>query len=140
MGNSLLCHCIDNCFKKGIILWGQKHCDWGGKVEEWGHLPPSYNVKKALLDPPLLSSNMMFHAWCAFRHLPSSQTYSLKNSHMDGNAAGKERICYFEYFSISWSTFFQRTHLRLTRIDPNRMSDIDEEFSDDDQGEEEPEV
>ena len=47
MGNSLLCHYIDNCFKKGIILWGQKHCDWGGKVEEWGSIcPPSYNVKK----------------------------------------------------------------------------------------------
>ena len=47
MGNSLLCHYIDNCFKKGIILWGQKHCDWGGKVEEWGAFaPPSYNVKK----------------------------------------------------------------------------------------------
>ena len=46
MGNSLLCYYIENCFKKGIILWGQKHCDWGGKVEEWGHLPPSYNAKK----------------------------------------------------------------------------------------------
>ena len=46
MGNSLLCHYIDNCFKKGIILWGQKHCNWGGKVEEWGPLPPSSNVKK----------------------------------------------------------------------------------------------
>ena len=47
MGNSLLCHYIDNCFKKGILLWGQKHCDWGGKVEEWGAFaPPSSNAKK----------------------------------------------------------------------------------------------
>ena len=49
MGNSLLCHYIDNCFKKGIILWGQKHCDWGGKVEEWGGIcPPVPMLKKAL--------------------------------------------------------------------------------------------
>ena len=46
MGNSLLCHYIDNCFKKGIILWGQKHCDWGAKLRNGGHLPPSSNVKK----------------------------------------------------------------------------------------------
>ena len=46
MGNSLLCHYIDNCFKKGIILWGQKHCDRGAKLKNRGHLPPSSNVKK----------------------------------------------------------------------------------------------
>ena len=54
MGNSLLCHYIDNCFKKGIILWGQKHCDWGGgKVEEWGVIcpPPVTMLKKALSGP-----------------------------------------------------------------------------------------
>ena len=50
MGNSLLCHYTDNCFKKGIILWGQKHCDWGGKVEEWGAFaPPVTMLKKALI-------------------------------------------------------------------------------------------
>ena len=50
MGNSLLCHYIDNCFKEGIILWGQKHCDWGGKVEDWGAFAPSVPVlKKALM-------------------------------------------------------------------------------------------
>ena len=50
MGNSLLCHYIDNCFKEGIILWGQKHCDWGGKVEDWGAFaPPVPMLKKALL-------------------------------------------------------------------------------------------
>ena len=49
MGNSLLCHYIDNCFKEGIILWGQKHCDWGGKVEDWGACaPPVPMLKKAL--------------------------------------------------------------------------------------------
>ena len=50
MGNSLLCHYIDNCFKKGIILWGQKHCDWGDRVEEWGAVaPPVTMLKKALM-------------------------------------------------------------------------------------------
>ena len=53
MGDSLLCHYIDNCFKKGIILWGQKHCDWGGKVEEWGHFPPVPMLKKALAGIPV---------------------------------------------------------------------------------------
>ena len=49
MGNSLLCHYIGNCFKEGIILWGQKHCDWGGKVEDWGAFaPPVPMLKKAL--------------------------------------------------------------------------------------------
>ena len=49
MGNSLLCHYIDNCFKKGIILWGQKHCDWGAKLRNGGHLPPPVPMlKKAL--------------------------------------------------------------------------------------------
>ena len=46
MGNSLLCHYIDNCFKIGIILWGQKHCDWGAELRNGGHLPPIYIVKK----------------------------------------------------------------------------------------------
>ena len=46
MGNSLLCHYIDNYFKKGIILWDQKHCDWGAKLRNGGHLFPSSNVKK----------------------------------------------------------------------------------------------
>ena len=47
MGNSLLSHYIDNYFKKGIILWGQKHFEWGGKVEVWGGIcPSSSNVKK----------------------------------------------------------------------------------------------
>ena len=48
MGNSLLCHYIDNCFKKGVILWGQKHCDWGGaKLRNGGGaFAPSSNVEK----------------------------------------------------------------------------------------------
>ena len=54
MGNSLLCHYIDNCFKKGKILWGQKHCDWGGKVEEWGAVAPVTMLKKV---PTLTASN-----------------------------------------------------------------------------------
>ena len=50
MGNSLLCHYIDNCFKKGIILWGQKHFDWGGaKLRNGGAFaPPVPMLKKAL--------------------------------------------------------------------------------------------
>ena len=42
MGNKY----IDNCLKKWIILWGQKHCDWGGKLRNGGQLPPM--LKKAL--------------------------------------------------------------------------------------------
>ena len=49
MGNSLLCHYIDNCFKEGIILWGQKHCNWGGaKLRTGGICPPVPMLKKAL--------------------------------------------------------------------------------------------
>ena len=55
MGNSLLCHYIDNCFKEGIILWGQKHCDWGAKLRTGGHLPPPVPMlKKALQNTNLV--------------------------------------------------------------------------------------
>ena len=60
MGNSLLCHYIDNCFKKGVILWGQKHCDWGGgKLRNGGHLPPPVTMlKKALMKGAKIAINM----------------------------------------------------------------------------------
>ena len=60
MGDSLLCHYIDNCFKKGIILWGRKHCDWGG--QSWGmegHLPPSSNVKKGSVTQVIPEKHMI---------------------------------------------------------------------------------
>ena len=50
MGNSLLCQYIDNCFKKGIILWGQNTLAGGAKLRNGGAFaPPVPMLKKALL-------------------------------------------------------------------------------------------
>ena len=64
MGNSLLCHYIDNCFKEGKILWGQKHCVWGAKLRTGGAFaPPVPMLKKALLQTLdiTLSSVITYH-------------------------------------------------------------------------------
>ena len=64
MGNSLLHHYIDNCFKKGYFLWGQKHCDWGGaNVRNGGTFaPPVPMLKKALMSIIIvITFALLFH-------------------------------------------------------------------------------
>ena len=75
MGNSLLCHYIDNCFKKGIILWGQKQRDWGAKLRNGGICPPVPMLRKALLAPRYLYNMFVANS--------SDSSYNLRNTATD---------------------------------------------------------